>query len=121
MQTNVSGQRLSHHVYVIELSKRVWTDNWKFRKANPHYMGGTSCLYVGMTSLSPKMRFEKHKSKATSKKGFKISSSIVERYGLYLRPSMYHHLNPLTSHQAKYVEEQLAISLRKNGYAVWWN
>ena len=121
MKTNVASLKQSHHVYVIELSKQVWRDNWKFRKANPHYMGGASCLYVGMTSQSPNQRFDKHKSGYRNKDGFKISSSIVEKYGLYLRPSMYQHLNPLSLKQAKYVERELASSLKKNGYAVWWN
>ena len=49
----------------------------------------SECLYVGMTSKSPKERFEQHKSGYRSKKGHKISSSIVEKYGLYLRPSLY--------------------------------
>lgn len=111
----------THNVYVVELSKKVWTDSWKFRKSNPQYMGGQGCLYVGMTSHSPKERFRKHKEGFKTKKGIKISSWYVEKYGLYLRPSLYSHLNPLTRSAAKKIEKELAESLRRRGYAVWWN
>ncbi|MBX2817883.1 MAG: hypothetical protein KTR24_17890 [Saprospiraceae bacterium] len=110
-----------YSVYVVELSRKVWSESWKFRQANPHYMGALECLYVGMTSLSPKERLSKHKSAARSKKGHKLSSWYVEKYGLYLRPSLYQGLNPLSKDDASKMEEQLAEELRKRGYAVWWN
>ena len=113
--------KLSHNLYVVGLSRQVWTDNWKFRKANPHYRGVAGCLYVGMTSHTPQERFKKHKTGHRNKKGFKISSSIVEKYGLYLRPTLYAQLNPMTRMRATKMEGRLAESLRKQGYAVWWN
>lgn len=115
------ASRKSHHVYVVELSKRVWTADHKFRAANPHYMGIQPCLYVGMTSLKPEQRFKKHLAGAKSKKGHKISSKYVELYGMYLRPSLYEQYNPLSLADAKIMEERLANSLKKEGYAVWWN
>lgn len=111
----------THHVYVVELDKKVWTDSWKFRSANPQYRGVSECLYVGMTSHSPEERFAKHKTGYRTKKGVKISSWFVEKYGKYLRPSLYSPLNPLTRSQAKNIEVKLAESLRKRGYAVWYN
>ncbi len=113
--------RLSHNLYVVELSNKVWTDSWKFRKANPHYRGMVGCLYVGMTSHTPQERFKKHKTGYRNKKGVKISSSIVEKYGLYLRPTLYAELNPMTRMRATKMEGRLAENLRKQGYAVWWN
>lgn len=113
--------KLTHSVYVVELNNKVWTDKWKFRKENPHYKGIQGCLYVGMTSHHPKERFKKHKEGYRNKKGIKISSSIVEKYGLYLRPSLYAPLNPMPKTKAVKMEKQLAESLRKRGYAVWWN
>jgi len=113
--------KLSHNLYVVELSRQIWTDNWKFRKANPHYQGVADCLYVGMTSHTPQERFKKHKTRHRNKKGFKISSSIVEKYGLYLRPTLYAQLNPMTRMRATKLEGRLAESLRKQGFAVWWN
>jgi len=111
----------TYYVYVIELSKRVWNDDWKFRKANPQYNGVLECLYVGMTSQTPKKRFEKHKSGHRNKKGHKVSANIVEKYGLYLRPSLYEHLNPMTKEEAKAMEKTLALKLQEQRYAVWWN
>ena len=111
----------NYSVYVVELSKKVWTDSAKFRAANPQFNGVLECLYVGMTSRSPKERFEQHKSGYISKRGHKISSKIVEKYGLYLRPSLYNHLNPLTRAEAIFWEERLALELRRQRYAVWFN
>jgi predicted GIY-YIG superfamily endonuclease len=111
-----------YHVYVIELSKRVFTENYKFRAANPQFNGVLQCLYVGMTSKTPKERFEQHKTGYRSKKGHKLSSNIVEKYGLYLRPSLYNHINPISSRtEALKIEEQLTLELRRRRYAVWFN
>ncbi|MFT5165207.1 MAG: putative GIY-YIG superfamily endonuclease [Saprospiraceae bacterium] len=110
-----------YRVYVIELSKRVYTDNAKFRAANPQFNGVLECLYVGMTSKTPKERFEQHKSGYRNKKGQKLSSNIVQKYGLYLRPSLYHHIDPMTRSEALKMEEKLALGLRRQRYAVWFN
>lgn len=109
-------------VYVVELSKRVFTENNKFRAANPQYNGAMQCVYVGMTSKTPAERFEQHKTGFINKKGHKISSNIVEKYGKYLRPSLYNHLNPMkTRAEAMEMEEKLALELRRQKYAVWFN
>ena len=113
---------MPYRIYVIELSKRVYTENAKFRAANPQFNGVLQCLYVGMTSKSPKERFKQHKSGHRTKKGYKISSNIVERYGLYLRPSLYNHIDPImTRAEALKTEELLAKELRRQRYAVWYN
>lgn len=108
-------------VYVIELSRKVFTENAKFREANPQFNGVLQCLYVGMTSKTPQERFAQHKSGYRNKKGYKISASIVERYGLYLRPSLYEHLPLMSREEALQMEAQLALSLRRQRYAVWYN
>ncbi len=114
--------KTEYRVYVIELSKRVYTDNPRFRAANPQFNGVLQCLYVGMTSKTPKERFEQHKSGYISKKGHRISSSLVQKYGMYLRPSLYNHIKPLASRaQALKMEEILALELRRKRYAVWYN
>lgn len=110
-----------YSVYVVELRRTVFTENRKFREANPQFTGVSECLYVGMTSLDPKERFLKHKTGAKSKKGHKISSAIVEKYGIFLRPSLYEGLNPMTRAAATKMEEELALKLKRQGYAVWWN
>ncbi len=115
------AKRYSYNVYVVELNKKVWTDSKKLRDANPQFRGMLECLYVGMTSHTPQERFIKHKKGHRTKKGIKISSWLVEKYGLYLRPSLYNHLNPLTKQEAIIMEEKLANYLKRQGYAVWWN
>lgn len=48
---NAMGRRNHHHVYVIELSKGVLYES-RFRKANPGYVTGKPCIYVGSIRLS---------------------------------------------------------------------
>ncbi|WP_405414239.1 ribose-5-phosphate isomerase [Maribacter sp. Asnod1-A12] len=111
-----------YSIYVIELSKKVFSENRKFREANPQFNGVLECLYVGMTSKTPKDRFAQHKNGTLSKKGHNISSKIVQKYGLYLRGSLFNHLDPIKSRaEALKMEEQLALELRRKKYAVWFN
>ena len=114
--------KTEYRVYVVELSRRVFNENYRFRNANPQFNGALQCLYVGMTSKTPKERFLQHKSGYRNKKGYKISSNIVEKYGNYLRPSLYNHIPPLnTRAEALKMEETLALELRRQRYAVWYN
>jgi len=113
---------LPYVVYVIELSKKVFTENAKFRMANPQFNGVLECLYVGMTSKTPQERFEQHRTGYRNKKGHKLSSNIVQKYGRYLRPSLFNHIDPMkTREEALKMEEQLALELRRKRYAVWYN
>ena len=114
---------MRYQVYVIELSKRVFTDSTRFRAANPQFNGVLECLYVGMTSKSPAERFRQHKTGYINKKGHKLSANIVQKYGAYLRPSLYDHINrtTMTRQEALIMEEKLALHLRRQGYAVWFN
>jgi predicted GIY-YIG superfamily endonuclease len=114
---------MRYQVYVVELAKKVFTENAKFRTANPQFNGVLECLYVGMTSKTPKERFTQHKTGYVNKKGHKLSANIVQQYGSYLRPSLYDHINlkAMTRQQALIMEERLALDLRRQGYAVWFN
>ncbi len=114
---------LTYQVYVVELSKRVFTENTKFRAANPQFNGVLECLYVGMTSMTPQERLKQHKSGYVNKKGYKLSAYIVQKYGRYLRPSLYDHINRKLMHreEALIIEKKLALDLRRQGYAVWFN
>lgn len=113
---------MSYTVYVIELSKKVYSENTKFRTANPQYNGRFECVYVGMTSKTPQERFLQHRQGAKSKKGHNIASSIVTKYGAYLRSSLYGHLPQYkTRAEALKMEKQLTLELRRKGYAVWSN
>lgn len=114
--------KVQYRVYVIELSKRIYSENKRFREANPQFNGVLECVYVGMTSKTPKERFEQHKTGYRNKKGHKLSSNIVEKYGMYLRPSLYNHIDPLPTREAALImEEALAQELRRQRYAVWYN
>ncbi len=114
--------KIEYRVYVIELSKRVFNENARFRAANPQFNGVLQCLYVGMTSKTPKERLEQHKSGYRNKKGYKLSSNIVQKYGMYLRPSLYNQIEPVTTRaEALKLEEKLALELRRQRYAVWFN
>jgi len=114
---------MRYQVYVIELSKKVFTENTKFRTANPQFNGVLECLYVGMTSKTPAERFKQHMSGYINRKGVKLSANIVEKYGIYLRPSLYDHVNlkPMNRQEALVMEKKLALELRRQGYAVWFN
>jgi hypothetical protein len=104
--------RLHHHcVYVVELSKEVLNEP-RFRKANTAYRIGFPCVYVGMTGLSPDVRFDKHKAGIQSNK-------FVRLYGLHLLPQLYEAYNPMPYDGARDMEVELAISLRAKGYGVW--
>jgi len=65
---------MRYQVYVIELSKKVFTENAKFRAANPQFNGVLECLYVGMTSKTLQERFKQHKTGYINKKGHKLSA-----------------------------------------------
>ena len=105
------GRRAHYHVYVIELSKDV-LDQPRFKKANPYYMTGKPCVYVGMTGLDPDTRFDKHKAGIQSNR-------YVQQFGLRLLPNLYDVYNPMPYDGARDMEVELAISLREQGFGVW--
>jgi predicted GIY-YIG superfamily endonuclease len=113
---------MPYKVYVVELNKKVYSENTKFREANPQFNGVLECLYVGMTSRTPKERYKQHKTGYRNKKGIKLSANIVQKYGMYLRPSLYNHIASVeTRTEAIKLEKSLALDLRRERYAVWFN
>jgi hypothetical protein len=100
-----------HHVYVVELSDRVWNEP-RFRRANPGHRPEKPCVYVGMTGLDPDLRFDRHKA------GIKANRFVLE-YGLRLLPELYEVYNPMPYEAAREMEVELAIALRESGYGVW--
>lgn len=105
------GSKLHHSVYVIELDNEVLLDK-RFSAANPDYCDQKSCVYVGMTGLSPEQRFKNHREGNKSNK-------YAHRYGMRLLPELYEIHNPMTYEQAQVKERELAEELRSSGYAVW--
>lgn len=105
------ARRYHYHVYVIELSKDVLYEP-RFKKANPDYVTGKPCVYVGMSGLDPDRRFDKHKAGIQSKR-------FVREFGLRLLPELYAVYNPMPYQGACEMEVELAIGLREAGYGVW--
>ena len=105
------GRKGRYHVYVIELSKDVLYEG-RFRKANPGYVAGRMCVYVGMTGLDPDVRFDKHKAGIQSNR-------YVKQFGLRLVPELYALYNPLSYDHARALEVELAIDFRESGCGVW--
>jgi hypothetical protein len=103
--------RHHHHVYVVELSDRVWNVPM-FRRANPDHTFGKPCVYVGMTGLDPDLRFDRHKAGVQANR-------FVRQYGLRLLPELYEVYNPMPYEAAREMEVELAIGLREAGYGVW--
>ena len=105
------GRRNHYHVYVVELSKDVLFES-RFRRANPAYVEGKPCVYVGMTGLDPDLRFDRHKAGIQANK-------YVQRFGLRLRPGLYEVYDPMPYDAACALEVELGIDLRESGYGVW--
>jgi len=105
------GRRNHYHVYVVELSKDVLSEG-RFRKANPGYVDGKPCVYVGMTGLDPDTRFDKHKAGIQANR-------YAQQYGLRLLPDLYEAFNPMSYDDARDKEVEVAIDLREAGFGVW--
>ena len=103
--------RPHYHVYVVELDDRVWNVA-RFRRANPDHVLGRPLVYVGMTGLDPDVRFDKHKAGIQANR-------FVQDWGVRLRPELYARYNPMTYDQARAMEVELGIHLRRAGYGVW--
>jgi len=103
--------RHRHHVYVVLLDDCVMNDR-SYARANPGWDATRPCLYVGMTGLTPELRFARHKA------GVK-ANRYVREYGLRLLPELFAWANPMPYEAAREMEVELAIGLRAEGYAVW--
>jgi hypothetical protein len=104
-------KRFHHSVYVVELSRDVWGEP-RFRRANAHYDITKPCVYVGMTGLSPDVRFDKHMAGIQA-------ARFVTKYGLRLLPQLYAVYNPMPYEAAREMEVELALSLKARGFGVW--
>lgn len=105
------GRRDRYRVYVIELSEDVLSEP-RFKKANPSYVAGKPCVYVGMTGLDPDVRFDKHKAGIQANR-------FVKDYGLHLLPELYELYGTMSYDDARTLEVELTIDFREGGYGVW--
>ena len=106
-----------YSVYVINLSHDV-LDEHKFREANPLYVEGQPCAYVGSTAHKPEKRFAQHR------RGGKLSNRYVHQYGLRLRDSDADAVATwdrsfTTRMEAEDSEASISNCLREAGWAVW--
>ncbi|MFO1412440.1 MAG: hypothetical protein U1F10_00695 [Burkholderiales bacterium] len=104
-------RRKHYRVYVVELAPDVLAEP-RFRRANPGYVEGMPCYYVGMTGLDPDVRFDKHKAGLQANR-------FVQRYGLRLRPDLYDLYGVLGYDEARDLEVELGIDFRESGCGVW--
>jgi len=84
-----------------------------FREANPDYLDGMPCLYVGITIHEPGDRFEQHMV------GYR-SSKYPKRYGVELAQDLLDGFDD-TGLREEEREPALAEWLRRQGCAVWQN
>ncbi len=113
---------MPYTLYVIELKRKV-AELRKFKKENPDYAHAKRCVYVGMTSKSPEQRLQQHLTRAVGKKGNKLYSTMVAKYGKQegLLERLYrNYQNIPTKALAEAAEARLAAKLKKRGYGVWW-
>ncbi len=103
-------QGRSRNLYVITLDPAV-LEIHEFRAANPGYVEGMPCLYVGITIHEPGDRFEQHKA------GYR-SSKYPRRYGVELALDLIDGFDAAGLAEDDW-EPALADWLRDQGCAVW--
>jgi len=54
--------RADRNLYVVELDPKVFEKEERFVEANPHWIPGKPCVYVGMTGITPEERLQQHKN-----------------------------------------------------------
>lgn len=102
----------SRNLYIITLHPEVLARK-EFRDANPNYIEGMPCVYVGITIHDPGDRYEQHKT------GYKCSR-YPRKFGVELALDLIDGFEEagLTDEEK---EPALADWLRDQGYAVWQN
>jgi hypothetical protein len=106
----VAKRRQGRNLYIITLDPEVlW--NREFRQANPGYIEGMPCVYVGITIHDPGDRFEQHML------GYR-SSRYPRNYGIELAQEL---LEGFDGNGLSDTEREAALAdwLRDQGYAVW--
>jgi len=105
-------RRTRRKLYVITLMPEV-LERRDFREANPDYLEGMPCLYVGITIHEPGDRFEQHMA------GYR-SSKYPKHYGVELAQDLLDGFDD-TGLAEEEREPALAGWLRRQGCAVWQN
>lgn len=100
------------NLYVITLHPDV-LERTEFRDANPEYIEGMPCVYVGLTIHDPGDRYQQHKS------GYK-SSRYPRKYGVELALELMEGFVE-NRYPGDEKEQALAQWLRDQGFGVWQN
>jgi hypothetical protein len=100
------------NLYIITLMPEV-LERRDFRTANPDYVEGMPCLYVGSTVHDPGDRFEQHMA------GYR-SSKYPKHYGVELAQDLLDGFDDAGLREEER-EAALAEWLRRQGCAVWQN
>jgi hypothetical protein len=100
-------------LYVIDLQKKVFLKR-AFEKANPGYIRGKPCVYVGLTVKTAEARYKEHK--AGTRDG-----RFVKECGKRVRVNDGRCLRSMTRKRAEKKEAALALELRGLGWGVWSN
>ena len=117
----------NHKVYAFYISDGV-LDKPKFKEANPKYIMGKPCIYVGMTGKSIQDRYDEHTN--PQNENYKKGSKWMKKYGVRnfsdaLALEVLNHPNiskeNLTFGEALQNEKLYGEWLRVQGYGVWWS
>ena len=104
-----------YRLYVIRLRKSILRSR-SFKAANPRYVTGKPCVYVGSTVKTPEERFKVHMTDRVK------GSAKVRKYGKELLEWAYQDLPVFYSREkAEAAEAKYANELRKRGWGVWQN
>lgn len=98
-------------IYVIELSPDAATDP-AFARANPRYIPGMPCCYVGSSSQTAEQRFRDHLVGHNA-------SRLAHQYAVKLRFDLMPDQKPTPRDRALREEKRLARALRLKGFGIW--
>jgi len=96
------------HIYVVLLDDSVRSRRRVRTGSDPN----APAIYVGMTGLAPRERFQNHKANHKAGRGY------VRDHGLCLLPHLFQAYNPMPHKLAIQAEKALAEKLRLQGYTV---
>jgi len=100
-------------LYVIDLKKTVLRQH-RFLAANPEYIPGKPCVYVGVTYLTANERFDQHMNGIHP-------ARIVRDCGKHVRSRDCRTLRAMSRARAEKKEAAYAARLRERGWGVWSN
>lgn len=98
-------------IYVLELAPEATADP-DFLSANPQYVEGMVCVYVGSSSQTAEQRLKDHLIGHNA-------SRIAHQFAIKLRYDLMPPQTPIPKERALKEEKCLARTLRAAGFGVW--